>query len=232
MREGFRILRRNRRAYLAIVYLTMGIALSKVVVVLMPNYTEDVLNIRPEDTVFVAAPAAIGAGLGLLLAPLFVRLISAWRTVTFGFGLFILGLVALGAVVYVRDFLEAHTQLEPGIGFVEEQVGVSSVITVSMLLAIPLGLAFTLLSVASRVVMNEQAPPEAQGRVFAVQGALADAISLPPLLVIGVIADVAGVRATLLVATAVAVAAVAYVTLSRRWRPSDHPHETEVVPEP
>jgi hypothetical protein len=48
-----------------------------------------------------------------------------------------------------------------------------------MLLAIPLGFAFTLLSVAARVVMNEQAPPEAQGRVFAVQMALADLFSLP-----------------------------------------------------
>lgn len=221
MREGFRILRTNRHALLAIIYLTASTALTKVLVVLLPKYTREVLGIATEDTVFVAAPAAIGAGLGLVLVPLLVRLASAWRVAALGFALFLAGLVGLGLVVYVRDFIQAHLDL--GISFVEREVGVSSVITVTMLLAIPLGFAFSLVSVAARVVMNEQAPPEAQGRVFAVQGALGDFLSLPPLLVVGVIADVAGVRATLLVSALAAAAVASYLTFWRRWGPALDP---------
>ena len=228
-KEGFRILRTNRYAYLAIIYLTTAVALSKVLVILMPKYMEDVLNIRPEDAVFVVAPAAIGAALGLLLAPPLARWTGASRVVAAGFALFLLGLIGLGLAVYVRDFILTHVDLGT-ISFVEEEVGVSSVITVSMILAIPLGFAFTLVNVASRVVLNEQSPPEAQGRVFAVQFALGDFLSLLPLLLIGVVADVVGVRATLLASALSAVAATGFLTFSRRFGPPARP--LEVAPEP
>ncbi len=183
----------------------------------MPEYTENVLDIAAEDTVFVAAPAAIGAGLGLLLVPLLARLFGAWRVVVFGFSVFLLALVGLGLVVYVRDFIQANLDL--GISFVEDEVGVSSVITVAMLLAIPVGFAFSLVSVSGRVVMNEQAPPETQGRVFAVQSALGELLSLLPLLVVGVVADVVGVRATLLASALAATVVTGYLTFSRRFGP-------------
>jgi MFS family permease len=216
-REGFRILGTNRDAYLATVYLTTAIALSRALVVLLPNYTEDVLNIKAEDTVFVAAPAAIGAGAGLLFAPLLARVIGSRRSVVLGFGLFLLSVIALCVVVYARDFLHDRTHLEPGVDFVENEVGVSSVITVTMLLSIPLGFAFMLLSIAARVVMNEEVPPEAQGRVFAVQMALGDLCSLPPLLAAGIAADAVGERPALLVAAISTVVIVSVLTLSRRW---------------
>jgi MFS family permease len=228
VREGFRILRTDRHAYLAIVYLVTAVALSKVLVILLPEYTRTVLDIEPENAVFVAAPAAIGAGLGLLLVPLLARFLGAWRVVALGFLIFLAGLLALGMVVYVRDFLLEN--LDFGIGFVEEEVGVSSVITVTMLLAIPLGFSFTLLGVASRVVMNEQAPPAAQGRVFSVQMALGDVLSLVPLLVVGVAADVFGVRTTLLTATAVAILLAGFLTFSRWLGPGPETEPELPVP--
>lgn len=218
-REGIRILGANRNVYLATVYLTMAIAVSRGLVVLLPNYLKEVLSIRAEDTVFVAAPAAIGAGLGLLLAPMVARLIGAWRSMVLGFGMFLLSVLALCVVVYVRNFLHDHVHLDPGIGFVEREVGVSSVITITMLLAIPLGFAFTLLSIAARVIINEQAPAEAQGRVFAIQGALADLVSLPPLMAAGIAADVIGERPVLLALAVATVVAASYLTLSHRWGP-------------
>ena len=217
MREGFRILRTQRHTYLAVVYLSTTLALGKVLLILIPEYTKDVLHISAEDTVFVAAPAAIGAGVGLLLAPMAARFIGSWRVVAFGFILFLLGLVSLGLIVYIRDFIQANLDL--GITFVEERVGVSSVITVTMLLAIPLGLAFSLVSVGARAVMNEAAPQHAQGRVFSVQIAAGDLLSLLPLLIIGAVADLVGVRATLLASAISALALAAYLTFSRRFGP-------------
>ena len=165
-----------------------------------------------------------------MLAPPSSRWFGAWRVVAFGFALFLVGLVGIGLVVYVRDFIKAN--LDFGISFVEREVGVSSVITVSMLLAIPIGLAFSLVSVAARVVMNEHAPPEAQGRIFAVQMALGDLLSLLPLLLVGVVADVVGVRATLLASALSAIGVAAYLTFSRRFGPpAEPPSEWQPAPE-
>jgi MFS family permease len=229
-KEGFRILRTNRHAYLAVVYMTIAAALSKVIVVLLPKYTKDVLHISTADAVFVAAPAAIGAGLGLLLTPALIRRLGAWRVVAVGFGIFLAGLIGLGFVFYVRDFIEANLNL--GISFVEKEVGVSSVITVTMLLAMPLGFAFTLVSVASRVVVNEQAPPEAQGRVYAIQMSLGDLVSLLPLVIVGVVADMVGARATLLASAIAAVLAAGYLTFSQRFGPPAAPPAAAPEPAP
>ncbi|HUF53412.1 MAG TPA: MFS transporter [Dehalococcoidia bacterium] len=217
MTQGFRILRTNRHAYLAIVYLTTGLALSKVLIILMPKYTRDVLDIAPEDTVFVAAPAAIGAGVGLLIVPLAIKLFGAWRVAAGAFFIFVLGLVGLGLVVYVRTFITNNFDI--GFSFVEDNFSLATVVTVTMLLAIPLGLSFTVLNVATRVVMNEQAPQEAQGRIFAMQMALGDTLSLLPLLLVGIVADVVGVRATLLASAIAALAAAGYLTFSKRFGP-------------
>ena len=215
VREGFQILRTNRHAYLAIVYLTTGLSLSKVLVILMPKFTRDVLEISPEDTVFVAAPAAIGAGLGLLIVPLLIRLFGAWRVAAAAFFIFVLGLAGLGLVVFVRDFIQANFDF----------FGLASMITATMLLAIPLGLSFTILNVATRVVMNEQAPLEAQGRIFAMQMALGDFLSLVPLLLVAVVADVVGVRATLLASAVSALGVAGYLTFSKRFGPLEPPPE-------
>jgi MFS family permease len=220
-KEGFRILRTNRRAYLAIVYLTTGLALSRVLVILLPKYTRDVLDIAPEDTVFVAAPAAIGAALGLLMVPLLIKLFGAWRVAGASFFIFVLGLAGLGLVVLVRDFIQANFDF--GISFLEDNFSLASVITVTMMLAVPLGLSFTILNVATRVVMNEQAPQEAQGRIFAMQMALGDFLSLLPLLIVGVVADVVGVRATLLASAISALGVAGYLTFSKRFGPVEPP---------
>jgi MFS family permease len=225
-RQGFDILRTNRHAYLAIVYLTTGLSLSKVLIILLPKYTRDVLDIAPEDTVFVAAPAAIGAAVGLLIVPLLIKVFGAWRVAAGAFFVFGAGLVGLGLVVYVRDFIIEN--FDVGISLLEDNFSVPSIISVTMLLAIPLGLSFTILSVATRVVMNEQAPQEAQGRVFAMQMAVGDFLSLLPLLLVGVVADLVGVRATLLAAAISALLAAGYLTFSRRFGPV----ESGPAPEP
>jgi MFS family permease len=217
MREGFRILRTVRQAYLAIAYLVIAGAMGKMLIILLPKYTDDVLQIAPENTVFVAAPAAIGAGLGLAFAPPISRWFGAWRVVAFGFAVLMAGFMGLGLVVYVRDFIESNFDF--GLTFLDEEAGLDSVVTVTMLLAMPIGFAFTLVAVAGRVVMNEQATQEAQGRVFAVQMALGDFVALLPLLLVGVVADVVGVRATLLAVSISAIGVASYLTFSSRFGP-------------
>ena len=133
--------------------------------------------------------------------------------------LYVLGVVGLGLIVYVKDFIVDH--LEVGLPFVEREVGVSSVdiVTMAMILAIPLGFAATVVGVAGKAVLNEEAPEGKQGRVFATQGALSDALSLLPLFAIGGVAELVGVRAVLLVAALAALLAGVYLSVSRRFGP-------------
>jgi len=81
------------------------------------------------------------------------------------------------------------------------------------------GFAATVVGIAGKAVLNQEAPEGKQGRVFATQSALSDALSLLPLFAIGVVAEVVGVREVLLVAAATALVAGVYLTVSRRFGP-------------
>ncbi len=217
---GWAVLRSSRPAFLALVYLTVVGTLSKALAVLAPRYTNDVLNIEDaENTVFVVAPAAIGALAALLLAPLLARFLGALRVAAAGFVLYILAIVGLGLVVLVRDFIVDNVDI--GFTFVEQEVGVSSIsiVTMAMILAIPVGFAATVVGVAAKAVLNQEAPEGKQGRVFATQSALSDALSLLPLFAIGAVAELVGVREVLLVAAVVAFVAGVYLSVSRRFGP-------------
>ena len=222
---GWAVLRSSRPAFLALVYLTVVGTLGKALAVLAPHYTKDVLDIDTENAVFVVAPAAIGALAALLLAPPLARWLGALRVAAAGFVLFVLSIVGLGLVVLVRDFLLENVDL--GLAFVEREVGVSSVVTMAMILAIPVGFAATVVGVAAKAVLNQEAPEGKQGRVFATQSALSDALSLLPLFAIGGVAELVGVREVLLVAAVLAFVAGVYLTVSRRFGPPPHVQPAE-----
>jgi MFS family permease len=216
---GLEVIRRDRAIYLAMVELTLAAFLMKCLVVLTPHYAHDILHLAPDNSVFIATPAAVGALIGLALVPLLAWFISPGRLVTAGLLLFIAGLVGLGYVYFAADAVQEHLRLN--LSGLEDRLGISSVVSMTMLLAIPLGLAFTVVNVGARTVFNRRSPPELQGRVFATQSALADLASVPPLLAVGAVADLVGVRVVLLVAAGLsALAAVAARLASPGQRPS------------
>jgi len=221
---GLEVIRRDRTIYLAMVELTLAAFLMKSLVVLTPHYAHDILHLAPDNSVFIATPAAAGALIGLALVPLLTWFISPGRLVTAGLVLFIAGLVGLGYVYFAADAVQEHLRLN--LSGLEDRLGISSVVSMTMLLAIPLGLAFTVVSVGARTVFNRRSPPELQGRVFATQSALADLASVPPLLAVGAVADLVGVRLVLLVAAGLcAIVAVAARLASPGQRRSAAPPE-------
>ena len=195
---GLEVIRRDRVIYLAMVELTLAAFLMKSLVVLMPRYTRDILHLAPDNSVYIATPAAMGALLGLAMVPLLAWFVDPRRLVTAGLVVFIAALAGLGYVYYAADAVQEHLRLN--LSGLEDRLGISSVVSMTMLLAVPLGLAFTVVSVGARTVFNRRSPPELQGRVFATQSAVADLASVPPLLAIGAVADLVGVRVVLLVA--------------------------------
>ncbi len=118
-----------------------------------------------------------------------------------------------------------RSNLRLNLSGIEDRLGISSVVSMTMLLAVPLGLAFTVVSVGARTVFNRRSPPELQGRVFATQSALSDLASVLPLLVVGAVADLVGVRAVLLVTAGLSALAAlaARLTPAARRRPGALP---------
>jgi hypothetical protein len=86
-----------------------------------------------------------------------------------------------------------------------------------MLLAIPLALR-SLSSTSPPASMNEQAPPGSAGTHLRVQMAIGDFLSLAPLLIVGVVADLVGCARHAL-ASPSAASSTFYLTTSRRFGP-------------
>lgn len=208
---GWRVIDADDRAYAAVVQLTIVTCILKNLLVLFPYYTRQVLAIAPGNTVYVAAPAALGVALGLLLSPP-LGVIGRGRLATAGFVALILALGALATVNLLRPFIADHLHL--GLTGLADFVGVPPIVTTATLFAVPLGLGVSLNLVAARTVLNERLPAGMQARAFATQNALANVAALVPLFITGALTSLIGARPVML-GTAV-IAAALPVLLTRR----------------
>lgn len=184
--QGWSVLRRDQAAYQAIVeYILVGTAMGTLLV-LLPHYMQRILDTSSENTVFVFAPAAIGVVIGLRTTPYLSRHLASHTIVSLGFFLFALCMAGFAFVHQFTTFLQ-----DQGVPLdrAEQIVHIPPVITGAMILSLPAGLAFSLVSVAARTVLYERAPVESRARVFATQNAIANFISLLPLFAVGVLAD-------------------------------------------
>src|SRR5439155_7534498 len=69
VQDGVDLLRGDRRVSLSLVHLVMAATLMLVTGMLAPGFVNRVLGIRPEDAVFVLAPAGVSIALGTVALP-------------------------------------------------------------------------------------------------------------------------------------------------------------------
>ncbi len=192
---GWRMIRADADVLRALVRLTLlGTAL-KILVAIAPLLARDTLGIAAANAVYVMAPAALGCVAGLLVAPPLVRRIGHTAVGRTGFVFFSLGLLALAFVTELGRWFDRELRL--GVGALTTVTHVPGAVTAAMALAVLLGLAFAVCSVAIRTLVYERAPRHVQGRVFATQLTVADALSLAPLVAAGALADWAGIAPVL-----------------------------------
>jgi MFS family permease len=209
---GWHLIRADAALYLAVIQLTIVASLLRSLIVLFPFYTHQVLGIAPENAVYVAAPAAVGAAAGLALAPA-LGVIGRGRLATIGFAILVGALACLGLVNLLRPLIADYLHL--GMAGISHRFDVPPLVTTAMLFAVPMGLGIALNLVAARTVLNERAPEEAQARVFATQSALGTVVSLVPLLFVGALTSLVGARAVMLLAAILATAAPIWLTRRR-----------------
>jgi MFS family permease len=222
--QGFAIIRHDPVSLLALVQLTMSSSLAMLFGLLVPKYCLEVLDVSPDNAVFIFAPVGLGAVLGLRALPWFTRTFRKSECVTIGLFGITLALLALGSVEFVARTLQ-HTSAQDVIeGITRPRFGtlqLSLVVLLTMVTVVPLGFMYALVNAPAQTIIHERAPADMRGRFFGTQLMLANLASLVLLLVIGVALDAVGVISVIfLYAPVVAAVAVYGLVVNRRYETS------------
>jgi hypothetical protein len=186
---------RDRIIALALVQWTIGAILGLVVATLVPGFAERLLRVSAEDAVFVMAPAGIGMVAG-------TAVLNRWgnrfdKHFLTNVGLFTVA-ACIGLIGGLAFLMDAVTGGAPPLMQLPWLGEVSVLVPPIMFLALIAGFGFVAIMVPAQTFLQERAPVELRGRVFAVQLMLSNFASIVPLLLLGGLADVIGVDKTLL----------------------------------
>jgi len=170
VREGWQFVRARATIYVPIIHLTLLATLVMVVAMLAPGFATRVLRVSTEDSVYIFMPAGLGMFIGTYLIGKFGdnfrrEMLSNVGALAEAFTLAVLGFA--GWIASGRLIL----------------------IPIVMLLSLFVGFEFSLIGVPAQTVLQERAPEEIRGRVFAMQFLLTNLIAIPPMLFIGTLAD-------------------------------------------
>jgi MFS family permease len=216
MWRTLQLLRHDAASNIALLQMTASSSLVLLFAVLVPRYMQSVLQIAPDDAVFIFAPTGVGALLGLRALPWIVQRLGKGRVVIVGLVGLSLCLVGLGFVESMADLMEDTESLNP---FASDGrvAGLSVLVALTMALTGPLGFAYALVNAPAQTVLLERVPVEMRGRVFASQLVLANLVSIGPLILVGTVADLYGVSPVMLT-IAVAVLIVAAISVFQAGR--------------
>jgi len=197
MWRTLRLLRHDVASNIALLQMTASSSLVLLFAVLVPRYMQSVLQVAPDDAVFIFAPTGVGALLGLRALPWIAQRLGKGQVVIVGLVGLALCLVALGLVERIADVMEGNESLNP-FASNGRVTGLSVLVALTMALTGPLGFAYALVNAPAQTVLHERAPVEMRGRVFASQLVLANLVSIGPLILAGSVADLYGVSPVML----------------------------------
>jgi MFS family permease len=191
-REGLQFVSGQPRLQSAMVHLVTVTTLVMVMAMLAPGYSARVLGMAPQNAVIVFAPAGVGMLTASLLAGRWGHLL---RRLRFGYvGLILVGLLfaALGwlSLDYQR-LLQPILQVYPNAAL--------SLATGTMVIGLLLGFCMSTVNILAQTVLQRESPAHLRGRVFSVQFMLNNLMGIPPMLVLGGIADAVGIPPVLII---------------------------------
>lgn len=164
---------------------------------LMPVYVRDVLHADPANSVYIFALASIGFLGGTLFGPLLMALLGERRLIIVAVAISSVSMICFGLIDRLADTLAPYSPLR-----VVEVFGIdlSQTVLAASLLAIPANLGSSLASSSAQVYINRHVPVSQQGQLFGVQDVQRNVVYAIVVLMLGIIATVIPVTATLLLA--------------------------------
>ncbi len=147
-----------------------------------PGFADKILHLSSIDiSVLVMAPAALGMILGAVFLSQFFHKWKYETTLRIGLFALFFGLILYSLVDILSGLIHAPTLL------------------VNIFLLLILGAANALLTVPGNTVIQENTPEEVRSRVYGVVNAIVGLAAIIPIVLSGVLADIIGVRAVMVI---------------------------------
>lgn len=178
----------------ALAHALFSLSLAQIIILILavigPGYAEHVLRIRIESfpTVFMI-PAVAGIALGALIIGSFLHKISKSTLTKFGTLLMGISILLLPYGSKVESRMIIHF-----INFYLPHVLRITMLHITVFLAFMLGFATSFVFVPSNAVLQEETSDEWRGKVYGLLNTLVGAISILPVIIVGGLADLIGVK--------------------------------------
>lgn len=184
------LISKTKSLYNALFSLTIAQILILVLAVVGPGYAEQVLKIDIESfPVLFVTPAILGIALGAVIIGSFFHKVSKSKLTKFG--LFLLGfsilLLPYGSQLESREIAQILNTYLPHILEI-------TVIHVMIVLAFILGFATAFIFIPANTILQEETTDEARGKIYGVLNTLIGITSIIPVVVVGGLADIIGVK--------------------------------------
>jgi MFS family permease len=176
LREGWRYVASKRSILIALSQLTMTTTLLLMMAMIAPGYSTRVLGMRPEDAIFVFAPAGVGMLANTFIVGRFGYRFRREVMSSIGFSAMVLSLLGFGLAGFDLPIWATIPKV-PAI----------------MALSLTLGAEISMVVIPSETLLQEKSPPELRGRVIAVYFLLANVVAIPIMLMVGTMADRIGI---------------------------------------
>lgn len=198
--EVWRFVRSDAESWWAMLNITVASTLLLVIATLSPRYVVSVMQIQPEDAVYLFAPAGVGILIVTSMLSKLVRRHGTRRLTLMGLAV---SAVAL-AVIALLEPLQGPilTAVTTTIGSFLNLPFRHGLIPPLMLASIAIGVGYALMLVPSQSALMARAPADSRGRVFSMLGVFMNVASIMPLLTLGTLADAVGISAVVGIASA------------------------------
>lgn len=193
IRNAFSIISKTTLILKALFLLCIVQVLILVLAVIGPGYAKEVLNIRVEEfPLLFVTPFIIGMALGALTIGSYFHKVSKNKLTRIG--LFLIGITILllpyGSKVESREIVQT-------LNFYLPHIFKINILHIMVVLAFIMGFANALIFVPSNAILQEETSDEFRGKVYGALNTLVGISSLLPILLVGGLADILGVKAVL-----------------------------------
>ncbi len=200
------LISKTKNLYHALFSLTLAQILILVFAVIGPGYAESILRIKVESfPILFVTPAIIGVALGALIIGSFLH--NKSKSTLTKFGLFLMGISILllpyGSRVESREIVQI-------INFYLPHLLRINMLHIMIVLAFILGFATSFVFVPANTVLQEETSDEARGKIYGILNSLVGISSIIPVVLVGGLADVIGVKAVITI-LGISVLAIAFI---------------------
>jgi MFS family permease len=223
-REGWQFAISRRALLTALLQLALVSTLTMIMAELAPGFAKRVLGLQAEDATYIFWPA----GAGILVASLLIGKYGnrVRRAVLATAGMLVMG-VALAGLAWTTSDLRPFDQPL----FVGHPESILTTVAMVMFFALFVGVSMAMINIPAQTIVQERSNDAVRGRVLAVQFTLSNALGIPPMLLVGNLADTIGIpRVTLLIGGMVILLAVLNIVIVQamsRLPSNRHPTRTE-----